>query len=315
MREEAAAEGCITFPIGSTIVLLMVVILLALALVQDPVGEEIRSLLRRLENPSGTPAESAEIMLRLGQSIEQIAPAEARALIGDAFRGERMPAARRLDLAETLYGLEDRATWTEEAGRIALDASESADTRTRAALLLARAGSPRASEIGRALDERLFSEGTEDAARALGTHLREGTTRELQRLEVDLLFRLPVPGARAALREALADDYVDPTIRIEIAERLHAAGGISRVRDTRASLERVKSLDPTLAGRVDRLLAVLRGIREDPASEVAPEPPTAAAKNHARKHEKGRSTARVNLIVAGATVVLLALLLGSKRRA
>src|SRR5688572_30775367 len=104
MREEGAPEGCIPFPIGSTIVPLMVAILMALALVQDPVGEEIRSLLRRLENPSGTPAESAEIMLRLGQSIEQIAPTEARTLIGDAFRGERMPAARRLDLAETLYG-------------------------------------------------------------------------------------------------------------------------------------------------------------------------------------------------------------------
>ncbi len=287
--------------------------LLALALVQDP-GEEIRTLLRRLESSTNTPTESAESVVRLGQAVEQVAPTQARTLIGNAFRGDRLPTARRLDLAETLFGLEDRQSWIEEAGRIALDDSESAETRTRAALLMARAGAPRAADVGRALDERLFSEGTEEAARALGTHLREGTSREQQLLEIDFLLRLPVPGARAELREILADDAVAPAIRLEIAERLHAAGRLDRVRDARAALERIRALDPSLVERADRLLAALRGIREDPAVAVGPEPASSAAKKRGRHEEKRESPGRVNLIVGGATLALLAVLLITRRR-
>ena len=293
----------------------MAALLLALALLQDP-GEEIRTLLRRLENPSGTAEESAELLLRLGQAIDQVAPTQARTLLGDALRADRMPSARRLDLAETLIGLEDRASWAEDAVRIVQDASESAETRMRAALLLSRADAPRAAEIGRALDERLFTEGTEDAARALGTHLREGTSRELQRFEVDLLFRLPIPGGRAALRGALADDGLDPLIRLEIAERLHAAGGILHARDARAALERIRAADPTLAERVDRLMSALSGVREDPAATVSAEPTAAGAVPRSKKEgAPGGSAAMVNLIVAGGTLILLALLLGFRRRA
>jgi len=292
----------------------MPAILLALALVQDP-GEEIRTLLRRLESATNTPAESAEIVVRLGQAVEQVAPTAARTLIGDALRGDRMPTARRLDLAETLYGLEDRESWAEEAGRIALDATEAAETRMRAALLLARAGSPRAAEVGRALDERLFKEGTDEAARALGSHLRSGSSLEQQRREIDYLLRLQVPAALTALREALADDTVDATIRLEIAERLHAAGRLDRVRDARAALERIRAADPSLGDRVRKLLSALGEIREDPASVVAPEPHSAAAKKRTRTEEDRRSPGRVNMIVGGATLVLLAILLGVRRRA
>jgi hypothetical protein len=294
--------------------LMAVVVWAALALLQDPAGEEIRTLLRRLENLSNTPAESAEIVIRLGQAVEQVAPGQARTLLVDAFRGERMPPARRLDLAETLYGLEDRNSWNEEAGRIALDAAESADTRMRAALLLARAGAPRASEIGRSLDQRLFSEGTEEAARALGAHLREGASLEQQRLEIEFLMRLALPGARTALREAMADDAVDPAICLEIAERLHAARGLDRARDARAALERIRTLEPALAARVNRLLAALRVLGEEPASELAPEKASAAAKKRAPKEKKESSARRVNLIVAAATAALLAVLLGTRRR-
>ncbi|HZN62534.1 MAG TPA: hypothetical protein VFC90_09030 [Planctomycetota bacterium] len=292
----------------------MTAILLALALVQDPVGEEIRALLRRLESSTGTPTETAETLLRLNQAVEQIAPSAARNILGEAFRGERMPAARRLDLAETMYGLEDRESWNDEAGRIALDASESAETRMRAALLLARAGAPGAAEVGRTLDERLFAEGTEGAARALGSHVREGTSRDLQRLEIDFLFRLSIPGARAVLRDLLADDAVDPSLRIEIAERLHAAGGLDRVRDARAALERVRGLDATLADRVARLLDALKGIQEDPAFAVTPDTLPAAGKKPRTRERERDSSSRVNLIVAAGTAGLLALLLGRKRR-
>jgi hypothetical protein len=291
----------------------MPAILLALALVQDP-GEEIRTLLRRLESSTNTPAESAEIVVRLGQAVEQVAPAAARNLVGEAFRGERMPAARRLDLAETLVGLEDRESWAEEAGRIALDATEAAETRMRAALLLARAGAPRAADVGRTLDERLFKEGTDEAARALGSHLRDGPSLEQQRREMDYLFRLEVPAATTALREALADDDVAAAIRLEIAERLHAAGKLDRPRDARAALERIRAADPALGDRVRKLLGELGEIREDPASVVGPEPRAAAAKKRARAVEDRGSPGRVNVIVGGATLVLLALLLGVRRR-
>src|SRR5262245_4087139 len=208
----------------------MAALILILAQLQDP-AEEIRTLLRRLESESNTPAESSDILARLGQAVEQAEPAHARTLLGDAFRSDRFTSARRLDLAETLMGLNDRGTWTEEAGRIALDDSETPETRVRAALLMSRAGAPRAPEVGRTLVERLFSTGTDASARAIGAHLREGPSRDLQKYEIDLLFRLPVPGARAALREALADDDVDPALRVDIAERLHASGGLDRVRD------------------------------------------------------------------------------------
>jgi hypothetical protein len=291
----------------------MAALLLALAVLQDP-GEEIRTLLRRLENPSGTAEESAEVLLRLGQAIEQVAPAQARSLVGDALRADRMPSPRRLDLAETLIGLDDRTSWTEEVARIVQDAGESADTRIRAALLLARANAPKAEEIGRSLDERLFAEATDDAARALGTHLREGTSRELQRFEIELLFRLPIPGARAAIREALADDGLDPLLRLEIAERLQAAGGITRVRDVRAAVERVRQADPSLADRAGRLLARLQGLREDPASSLSEE--TAEPRGHPVRKERpaSGSAGRVNLIVGGVTVIVLALLLGVRRK-
>lgn len=292
----------------------MAAILLTLLLVQEPVGEEIRTLLRRLESPSNTQAESAEIVLRLGQAVEQVAPGQARTLLGDALRADRLPAARRLDVAETLVGLEDRQSWTEEAGRIAQDSAESAETRMRAALLLARAGAPRAGDVGRALDERLFSEGTDEAARALGTHLREGSSRDQQRLEIDYLMRLAVPAARAALRESLADDGMDPVIRLEIAERLHAAGALDRARDARAALERIRAQSPSTAERVDRLLAALRGIREDPAVAVAPDPRSAAAKKRDRGERTGDASNRVNLIVGAATLVLLAVLVAFRRR-
>src|SRR5687768_5691097 len=208
MRRDA--QGCIPFRRRSTMTALMAALFLALALLQDPAGEEIRSLLRRLESATGTPADTAEILLRLGQAVEQADPRAARTLLGDALRADRLPSARRLDVAETLYNIEDRGSWTAEAGRIALVASEPADTRLRAALLLARANAPRAGEIGRALDERLFSEGTDEAARALGAHLRGGTSRDLQRQEIDFLFRLALPASRLALRGALADDGLDP---------------------------------------------------------------------------------------------------------
>lgn len=290
-------------------------LLLALALLQDPAGEEIRSLLRRLESASGTPAETAEIMLRLGQAVEQAEPREARTLLGDALRADRLPAVRRVDLAETLFNLQD-TSWIEDAGRIALDASESPETRMRAALLLARADAPRAAEIGRTLDERLFTEGTDEAARALGAHLREGTSRELQRQEIDYLFRLTVPGARVALRGALADDGLDPALRLEIAERLHASGGLDRRRDARAALERIKERDAALSQRVDRLLSALRGIREEPASGFASEPPSSPVGKKAGRNEKRRrSTDRVNLIVGGTTLIILAVLLTWRRKA
>ena len=292
----------------------MAVMFLALLLVQDPAGEEIRSLLRRLEIPAGTPAESAEIVARLGQAVEQVARGDARTLLGDALRGDRLPAARRLDVAETLIGLEDRETWAGEAGRIALDDAEPAETRMRAALLLARAGSPRADEIGRTLDERLFGEGTDEAARALGAHLRGGASLEQQRREIDYLLRLPVPAAIAALREALADDSVDPAIRLEIAERLHAAGRLDRVRDARAALERIRAADPSLADRVARLLKSLRGIREEPEVAVEPVPAASAAKKGGRKEGESRSTGRANLAIAGVTVVLVVILLASRRK-
>ena len=311
MRAATAPESCMAFAVGGTIESLMFSILLALTLVQDP-GEEIRTLLRRLESATNTPSESAEIVLRLGQAVEQVAPGQARTLLGDALRADRLPTARRLDVAETLLGLEDR-TWAEDAERIALDSAESADTRVRAALLLARAGSARADEVGRSLDQRLFSEGTEDAARALGAHLRDGTSLEQQRLEIDLLFKLPGPGARAALREAMADDGLDPTLRLEIAERLHALRALDRGRDARAALERVRSQEPSLAARVNRLLAALREIREDPAIAVGPE---SAAKVRRVAHASGQehSTRTVNLAIAGGTAALLAILLATRRR-
>jgi len=299
------------FLAGGTIESSMIAILLALSLVQDP-GEEIRTLLRRLESTTNTPAESAEIVFRLGQAVEQIAPGQARTLLGAAMRGDRLPTARRLDVAETLLGLEDR-TWAEDAERIALDAAEPADTRVRAALLLARAGSARADEVRRSVDQRLFSEGTEEAARALGTHLREGTSPEQQRLEIEFLFKLPIPGARIALREAMADDGLDPAIRLEIAERLYAVRALDRVRDARAALERVRSQDPSLAARVNRLLAALREIREDPVGAVGPEPVAAARRVH-RASDRGHSARTVNLAIAGGTAALLAILLATRRR-
>ncbi|HEU4338700.1 MAG TPA: hypothetical protein VFS19_01415 [Planctomycetota bacterium] len=299
------------FPVGGTMESLMVAILLALTLVQDP-GEEIRTLLRRLEGTANTPAESAEIVLRLGQAVEQIAPGQARTLLGDAMRADRLPTARRLDVAETLLGLEDR-TWAEDAERIALDAAEPADTRVRAALLLARAGSARADDVGRSLDQRLFSEGTEEAARALGAHLREGTSLEQQRFEIDLLFKLPIPGARAALREAMADDGLVPALRLEIAERLHAARALDRGRDARAALERVRSQEPSLAARVNRLLAALREIREDPAAAVGPEP-GGSSRRVTRASDGGSSARTVNLAIAGGTAAILAILLATRRR-
>ena len=293
---------------------LMSSLVLALLLLQDPAGEEIRTLLRRLENPSPTPVETAEIVLRLGQAVEQVAPSQARTLLGDAFRGDRIPTSRRLDLAETLLSLEDGRSWTEEAGRIALDGAEPAETRMRAALLLARADAPRADDVGRALGERLFAEGTDEAARALGAHLRGGASLDQQRREIDYLLRLQVPAAAAALRETLADDAVDPAIRLEIAERLHAAGRLDRVRDARAALEQVRAREPSLGDRVERLLSALRGIREDPASAVASEKGSPAAAKRAREKEARRSPGKVNLIVGGGTLVLLAILLGSRRR-
>jgi hypothetical protein len=290
----------------------MAAFFLALALLQDPAGEEIRTLLRRLESSTGTPAETSEVMLRLSQVVEQVEPREARTLLGDAVRGDRIPPARRLDLAETLFSLDDRGSWTEEAGRIALDAAEPPETRLRAALLLARAEAPRAAEVGRALDERLFAEGTDAAAKALGTHLREGTSRDLQRLEVDYLFRLAVPAARAALREALTDDGLDPALRLEIAERLHASGGLDRRRETRAALERIKAQDAALASRVDRLLSA---IREEPtARAAAPANRPATGKPSARGQASESDAGRVNLMVAGGTVIALAVLLLWRRK-
>ncbi|HKS16525.1 MAG TPA: hypothetical protein VJU16_04380, partial [Planctomycetota bacterium] len=156
-------------------------------------------------------------------------------------------------------------------------------------------------------------EGTGEAARALGTHLREGPSLELQRLEIDFLFRLAVPDARLALFEAMTDGDVDPALRLDIAERLHATGGFDRVRDARAALERIRSANASLAARVDRLLAALKGIREDPSSSVAPDTHPPAAKKKSREKKDDRTPGRVNLIVAGATAGLLALLLGWKR--
>ena len=292
----------------------MAAILLTLLFVQEPVGEEIRTLLRRLESTSNTPAESAEIVVRLGQAVEQVAPGQARTLLGDALRADRLPAARRLDVAETLVGLEDRQSWTEEAVRIAQDASESAETRMRAALLLTRAGAPKAADVARTLAERLFSEGTEEAARALGTHLRGGTSRDQQRVDIDYLMKLAIPGARAALRDALADDEVDPVIRLEIAEQLYAAGALDRARDARAALERIKAQSSELAERADRLLAALRGIREDPAVDVAADSRSPSAKRRVRQELRGESPGRVNLVVGAATLVLLAVLVAFRRR-
>lgn len=302
------AEGCIAQADRGTILELMATLLLIVALLQDPAGEEIRTLLRRLESGSSTPVETAEILVQLGQAVDQVAPGQARALVGDAFRSDRMPAARRLDLAETLMGLEDRATWTEEAGRIALDDAESLDTRVRAAMLMSRARAPRADEVGRKLDDRLFTEGTDAAARALGEHLRGGPSPDLQRYEIELLFRFPVPAARVALLDAMADDDVEPALRLEIAERIHASGGLDRVRDARASLEQVKAREPGLEARADRLLAALRGIREDPASSAEPEGSRAAARAAERREKSGRDPSRVNLILVIATVLAVGLL-------
>jgi hypothetical protein len=283
-------------------------LLLVVAFLQDPAGEEIRTLLRRLESGSSTPVETAEILLQLGQAVDQVAPGQARSLVGDAFRSERLPAARRLDLAETLIGLDDRATWTEEAERIALDDAEPVETRLRAALLMSRARAPRADEIGRTLDDRLFADGSDAAARALGAHLRGGPSPELQRYEMELLFRLSSPAARLALREALADDGVDALLRLEIAERLHAIQALDRVRDARAALEQVKARDPGLVRRVDKLLGALRGIHEDPAASAEPETGRSAAKGEKRKERSPRKTSKVNLILVIATVLAVGLL-------
>ena len=127
-------------------------------------------------------------------------------------------------------------------------------------------------------------------------------------------MRLAVPAARAALRESMADDGMDPVIRLEIAERLHAAGALDRARDARAALERIRAQSPSTAERVDRLLAALRGIREDPAVAVAPDPRSAAAKKRDRGERRGDASNRVNLIVGAATLVLLAVLVAFRRR-
>jgi hypothetical protein len=300
---EPPAEGCIAPAGGGTIQRLIASLLLVVAFLQDPAGEEIRTLLRRLESGSSTPVETAEILLQLGQAVDQVAPGQARSLVGDAFRSERLPAARRLDLAETLIGLDDRATWTEEAERIALDDAEPVETRLRAALLMSRARAPRADEVGRTLDDRLFADGSDAAARALGAHLRGGPSPELQRYEMELLFRLSSPAARLALREALADDGVDALLRLEIAERLHAIQALDRVRDARAALEQVKARDPGLVRRVDKLLGALRGIHEDPAASAEPETGRPAAKGEKRKERSPRKTSKVNLILVIATVL------------
>jgi hypothetical protein len=284
--------------------------LAVLILLQDP-GDEIRALLRRLE--SGPPAETAELILRLDQAVDRAEPRVAASVLAEALRADRLPAARRLDLAETLHDLRDDS-WIEEAGRIALDDSEAAETRMRAALLMGRAGAPRAEEVGRTLDERLFAEATDDAARALGTHLREGTSREQQRREIDFLMRLPRPAARAALREALFDDQVDAVIRLEIAERLHSAGGFDRVRDARAALERIRKADPGLAARVDRLHAAFRGIRESPSSSLSDEAPAEVPAAAGPREERRSRAGRVNLYVGAGTILLLAALLGWKRK-
>ena len=163
-------------------------------------------------------------------------------------------------------------------------------------------------QVGRAVDEGLFREGTDAAARSLGARLREGASRDLQRLEVELLFRLAIPGARSALHEALADEDVEVALRVEIAERLHGSGVLDRARDARAALERLRAREPDLADRIDRLLAAIRGIREDPAATAEPEEVRASPGKPPEKPRKRRSASRVNLILAVATIAAVALL-------
>ena len=296
----------------------MVALLMALVLSQDPAEEEIRLILRRFESGPVPAAETPELLTRLTQAVERAAaPREARSLLSGALRDERLPAARRLDVAEALFQLDDRETWAADAGRVAVDAAQAPETRLRAALLLARADHPAAAAVARDLDEILFKEGTDEAARALGDHLASGeTSPDQQRREIELLLRLATPAARAGLWRALTDSAFDPGLRLLVAEGLHAAGRLDRARDAILALEQVRAADPDLASRVDVLLKALRGRREEPRETVArPDHPDFGPDHSAPPHRSGLTPGQVNLIVAGATVVLLLLLLGFKRRA
>jgi len=296
----------------------MIALLMALAFFQDPAEEEIRVILRRFESGPVPAAETPELLTRLTQAVERAAaPREARSLLSGALRDERLPAARRLDVAEALFQLEDRESWADDAGRVAVDATQPPETRLRAALLLARADHPAAAAVARNLDEALFKEGTEEAARALGDHLASGeNTLDQKKREVEMLLRLATPAARAGLWRALTDSSFDPGLRLLIAEGLHAAGRLDRARDAILALEQVRAADPELASRVDVLLKALRGRREEPRETVdRPDPPNSKAAHSARTHPPGLTPGQVNLIVAGATVVLLVLLLGFRRRA
>jgi hypothetical protein len=295
----------------------MVALLMALALIQDPAEEEIRTILRRFESGPVPAAESSELLTRLTQAVERVAaPRGVRALLSGALRDERLPAARRLDVAEALFQLEDRETWAADAERLALDAAQSPETRLRAALLLARADHPAAAGVARDLDELLFKEGTDEAAKALGDHLRSGEASPgQQRREIEMLLRLATPAARAALWRSLTDPAFDPGMRLLIAEGLHAAGRIDRVRDAVLALEQVRAADSELASRVDVLLKALRGRREEPRETLASAPAhPGASPGSAAPPGSSVSPNRVNLIVAGVTALLLALLVGFKRR-